>query len=134
MYRDRYTKSDGTVVKAQYMRYICYHKSRGLCKCDGQSTYSAEKVDEAVLEIMKMIFSRIADASDEAELKKSFSKEMQSCRANQTKLNTELKRLKIQYEKLNEEIANSLIGESFYSPEQLSSAINSVNEKITVIE
>lgn len=134
MYCDRYTKSDGTVVKAQYMRYICYHKSRGLCKCDGQSTYSAEKVDEAVLEIMKMIFSRIADAPDEAELKKSFSKEMQSCRANQTKLNTELKKLKIQYEKLNEEIANSFIGESFYSPEQLSSAINAVNQKIIAIE
>ena len=35
--------------------------------------------------------------------------------------------------KLNEEIANTLIGESFYSPEQLSAAMTTVQQRITAI-
>jgi len=51
----------------------------------------------------------------------------------QTKLSTELKKYQKQYDKLNEEIANTLIGESFYSPEQLSAAMTAVQQKIDAI-
>lgn len=63
----------------------------------------------------------------------TFNKEMQKYRAKQTKLCTELKKYQKQYDKLNEEIANTLIGESFYSPEQLSAEMTTVQQRITVI-
>lgn len=58
---------------------------------------------------------------------------MQKNRAKQTKLNTELRKYKTQYEKLNDEIAKTLIGDSFYSPEQLSAVLKTVQQKIDTI-
>ena len=93
MHTEKYTvKSTGEVKEKHYLRYICYHRSRKLCDCDGQSVYSAEKVDKAVIEVVASIFSKISDAPDEAELRKEYNKEMQKCRAKQTKLGTELKK------------------------------------------
>lgn len=135
MHTEKYTvKSTGEVKEKHYLRYICYHRSRGLCGCDGQSVYSAEKVDKAVSSVVAGMFARISDAPDEAELRREYNKEMQKCKAKQTKLNTELRKYKTQYDKLNEEIANTLIGESFYSPEQLSTAMTTVQQRIDAID
>ena len=130
VFRDKYTRSDGTVKTAEYLRYICYHKSRKLCECDGQSTYSAAKVDKAVCSAMADIFSSVSDAPDECELKRKFEKELAGSKAKQTKLELEIKRYEKQLDKLNSEIADSLIGDSAYSPEQLSAAIKSVRSKL----
>ena len=134
LHTDKYVmKSTGEVREKKYLRYICYHRSRKLCECDGQSVDSAAKVDNAVIEVMAALFSNISDAPDEAELRKEYNKEMQKYRAKQTKLSAELKKLQKQYDKLNEEIANTLIGESFYSPEQLSAAMTTVQQRINAI-
>ncbi len=130
VYRDTYSRADGSVRTAEYLRYICYHKSRKLCQCDGQSTYTAKKVDVAVCTAVMDMFSRIMDAPDEMVLQKKYNKEIASCKAKQTKLNMELRKYTNQLDKLNEEIANSLTGDSVYSPEQLSSAINAMNHKV----
>lgn len=130
VYRDTYTRADGSVRTAEYLRYICYHKSRKLCQCDGQSTYTARKVDAAVCTAVMDMFSRITDATDEMVLQKKYNKEIASCKAKQTKLNMELRKYTNQLDKLNEEIANSLTGDSVYSPEQLSTAINAMNHKV----
>ena len=90
-------------------------------------------MDKAVIEVVASIFSKISDTPDETELRKEYNREMQKCRAKQTKLGTELKKYQKQYDKLNEEIANTLIGESFYSPEQLSTAMTTVQQRITAI-
>lgn len=134
VYHDTYKRVDGTVRRSEYLRYICYHKSRKLCQCDGQSTYSSDKVDTAVCGAVMDIFSRITAAPDEMVLQKKYNKEIASCKAKQTKLNMELKKCSTQLEKLNDEIANSLIGESVYSPEQLSAAINTMNQKVDNIK
>lgn len=134
MHTEKYmVKSTGERKEKQYLRYICYHRSRKLCDCDGQSVYSAEKVDKAVIEVVALILSQISDAPDEVELRKEYNKEIQKCRAKQIKLGTELKKYQKQYDKLNEEIANTLIGESFYSPEQLSTSLTMVQQRIDVI-
>ena len=68
LHTDKYVmKSTGEVREKKYLRYICYHRSRKLCECDGQSVYSAAKVDNAVIEVMAALFSNISDAPDEAE-------------------------------------------------------------------
>ena len=35
VYRDSYTLKDGTIMHSEYTRYICCHRSRNLCRCDG---------------------------------------------------------------------------------------------------
>ena len=131
VYHNTYMRSDGTFRTGEYLRYICYHKSRKLCQCDGQSTYAADKVDEAVCNAIMDIFGRITDAPDEMVLQKKYKKEIASCKARETKLNMELRKYTTQLDKLNDEIADSLTGDSVYSPEQLSAAITGINKKIT---
>ena len=43
-YRDHYTRADGSEYSVDQIKYSCYHKSRKLCKCDGQTTYQALQV------------------------------------------------------------------------------------------
>lgn len=127
---DRRRRKDGSLYEFTRAKYLCYHNSRGLCECDGQSSYLAYKVDDAVCSIISEMFSNIKDSPDEKALKKHFTKEMQSFKAKQTKIKHDLTKLEKQHEKLDGEIANALMGESAFSPEQLSKAIKSVEEQI----
>jgi DNA invertase Pin-like site-specific DNA recombinase len=92
IYHDTYTRKDGTVVDCEYLRYICYHRSRNLCRCDGQATYSAQCLDKAVNAIVSEVFSNIKDAPDNDMLRKRLSKEAASYKAKQTKISAELGR------------------------------------------
>lgn len=132
MHTEKYATRCG-IKEKHYLRYICYHRSRKLCECDGQSVYSAEKVDKAVENVVADMFSRIDEAPDEAELRRDQYNEIQKMEAKLAKLDTELRKYRLQDDRLNEEIANTLIGESVYSPQQLSAAMKTVKEKMDVI-
>ena len=43
-------------IKLRELRYICYGRSRKRTECDGQSTYAAKWVDEAVDSVIRYIF------------------------------------------------------------------------------
>ena len=115
------------------MKYICYHKSRKLCKCDGQTTYLARRIDAVVLSVVNDMFRSIKESPDEAVLKSNFDKDMQCYRAKKTKFNQELSKQKKQLDKLEDEIALSLTGESQYTPEILSRSIKKIEDKIAEI-
>lgn len=40
---EKYKRADGTAGKSVYLRYTCYHRTRKLRECDGQSVYSAKQ-------------------------------------------------------------------------------------------
>lgn len=130
VYKDHYTRQDGTEYHMEQLKYLCYHKSRKLCKCDGQSTYIADKVDGAVCAVIQNMFSHIGETPDEDILNKHFQKEMSSYHAKETKLNLELRKYTTQLQKLEDEIAKTLSGDSFYTPEQLSKAIKGLEGKV----
>lgn len=128
VFHDTYINSDGTCITGEYLRYICYHKSRNLCQCDGQSTYTAKKVDKIVCSAIMDMFNRVKDI-DEIVLQKKYNKKINSYKALETKLNMKLEKYTAQLDTMNAEIADSLTGNSVYSPEQLASAITSINQK-----
>ena len=128
---DRRRRKDGTLYEFARIKYLCYHKSRGLCKCDGQSSYLAYKVDDAVDKAIVDMFASIKEAPDEKALRKHFTKEMQSYKAKQTKLKLDIAKLQKQHEKLEKEIAKALTGESAFTPEQLSKVIDGVENQIS---
>ena len=43
-YKEDYRYKDGREEHREYVRYICYHRSRGLNDCDGASTYKGDRV------------------------------------------------------------------------------------------
>lgn len=133
-HNEKYTRKDGTVVTKSEPRYVCYHKNRKLCQCDGQTAYLIRRIDNVVLEIVNEMFSHIKESPNEAVLKKNFDKEMRSYKAKRTKLNLELSKQQKQLYKLEDEVAASLTGDSQYSPEILSRSIKKVEEKIAELK
>ena len=75
-YKERYIKRDGTSSGTEYTRYICYHRSHGLNDCDGASTYNAEKVDSAVMDVMRKIFANISGCPEEEKIQEAYKNAM----------------------------------------------------------
>ena len=49
-------------------KYACYHKSRKLCECDGQTTYQADQIDKIITQIIRKLFSCMTGAPEEEKL------------------------------------------------------------------
>ena len=129
-YKDHYIRKDGTEYSVDQIKYCCYHKSRKLCQCDGQTTYHADRVDETIQQIIRKIFSCMNGAPEEEKLQAMFKRQMAGNRAMQKKLDLELTKNQEQLEKLQLEIAKTLTGDSIYSPEDLSQAIQTIKQRI----
>ena len=71
-----------------------------------------------------MMFSHIKESPDEAVLKRNFDKDMRGCRAKITKIDHDLEKEKKKLTTLENEVADSLLGTSRYSPELLNKLIN----------
>lgn len=56
---DGYTRADGTVCRKRIYRYLCTTKAMKRGVCEGQSVYSAPKIDKAVIEILKTYLAKI---------------------------------------------------------------------------
>lgn len=133
-YRDRYTRADGSEYSVDQIKYSCYHKSRKLCKCDGQTTYQSDRVDETIRQIIRRIFSCMDGAPEEEKLQALFKRQMAGNRATQKKLDLELTKNREQLTKLQLEIGKTLTGDSIYSPEDLNQAIQTIKSRITEAE
>lgn len=129
-YVDHYRRKDGTVVDTCEGRYICYHRNRRLVQCDGSSTYKAKIIDEMVIKVIKELFSCISGCPEEEKIAEAYKKAVADNIQMQKSLRIKIAKDKQQLSKLQEEIANALSGESLYSPEDLSIAINTIHTRI----
>ncbi len=130
-YVEEYRKQDGTEVCTEYVRYICHHRSRRLNDCDGATTYNAEKIDEAVIDVMRSLFAKITGCPQEEKIRSAYKKMMAENHHLQQKTEMELEKNRKQLAKLRLEIGKVLEGNSIYSEEDLASALNTVKAKIT---
>ena len=130
-HRDKYTRKDGTEYSVDQIKYSCYHKS---CKCDGQTTYQADRVDDFVSRIMRKIFNCMDGAPEEEKLQAMFRRQIAGNRATQKKLELELTKNREQLTKLQLEIGKTLTGDSIYSPEDLSQAIQTIKARVSESE
>ncbi|MCD8196482.1 MAG: recombinase family protein [Lachnospiraceae bacterium] len=133
-YRDRYLRADGTEYSVDQIKYCCYHKSRKLCKCDGQTTYQADRVDDAICRVIRKLFSCMDGAPEEERLRELFKRQMAGNRASQKKLELELAKNREQLSRLQMEIGKTLTGESLYSPEDLTQAIQTIRSRVNESE
>ena len=100
-------------------------------ECDGQSVYSAQIVDDYVVEVLHKCFERIKATPKDAAIEKKFRTQLSQIRQEIKKLEKESETLKRKLGELTEEIANALIGDSKFTPDVLSMAIENTKAKIT---
>lgn len=125
--KDKKTKKVYTVITYRYQCSMDYGKTKGNHQ---QSIFGALKYDEMAIKKIKQILLKLdlesfIGISVEQKKKLIIQKEK-----NIKVLEKEIDRYKKQLAKLNNEIVNSLMGESKFKPEQLSSAIARIEEQM----
>ena len=133
-YTDKYVRKDGTIGRTKGVRYICYHRARKLNNCDGQSVYSAKRIDEDVLNIVECYLERIKSHPKEKALELRYQKELEQRKNYRKELQRDKGKLENRLKELSTEVGKSLTGESRFSVDVLSASIDSTKEEITIAE
>ena len=131
---DTHTRKDGTVIRKQYPRYMCYHRARKLCDCDGQSVYQAHKIDEVVLEIIRRYLREIKQTPRDKALEIRYKKELAEKRKVKRELTAQKESLQKHLKELSAEVGKSLCGESTFPVDVLSMSINTTKEDLSAAD
>ncbi len=114
--------------------YRCYNGAVKAKHCDGQRTYSAAKVETAVLEIVRQYFQHFSSAIDNVwkeqariQLKQGSTARLKLAQSNLAKLHAQLKKLK-------EEMVNVLMGDSVFDKETIKEMIAEKQKAVEVAE
>lgn len=127
-YVDKYDRADGSQYKVRRQRYICTNKAMKRGACDGQSAYVAHRIDGAVLATLRDYLAKIKSTPKDIALEKRYKSEISEYKRKQTKLEKEIDKLKRQVVELSAEIGCSLLGESRFTPDMLSTSIDNTND------
>ena len=131
---EKYRRKDGTVSNVEYGRYVCYHRSRKLNDCDGATTYKADKIDSAVIELMRNIFSKVSGCPEEDKIQSAYNKMMAANHAMQRTLEQNLEKSKKQLEVMRIEIGKVLAGDSIFTQEDLTLGLQKLKTDIAEYE
>jgi len=125
-----YTKKDGTAVDYRWSRYTCYNKNRKICECDGQTSYTVEKVDGLVAEFLLSLFQNITGSVENELIDKSYQSEVASCKTKLKGANAELHKHNESLKTLQGEVVKAIQGESKFDSAVLNDLIAQTKEKI----
>jgi site-specific DNA recombinase len=127
-----FTKSDGTERKNTIYRYRC-PLNRGSINHE-KNNWGAKKYDKLIIQNIKDVLKHI---DIEQFIDKSVNKKKETFDTKVTVLkNLEKEHVQFtkQLDKLNLEIANSLLGNSTFTPEQLSGAITNIQGQLKLVD
>lgn len=128
---DKYTTKDGTVHNSKRrFRYLCSGKAMNRNDCDGQTVYTAEKVDKIIIAALHQCFEKIKVTPKDAAIEKRYKIQISEIRKDIKNLEKETETFKRKLGELTAEIANSLLGDSKFTPDILSMAIENTKSKI----
>lgn len=127
---EKYERKDGSIGVSSSLRYVCYHRTRKLNNCDGQTVYSAPKIDAAILEIVKYYLNAIKETPKDKALEIRYKKELAEKRKVKRDLMNNKERLEKRLKELSLEVGKSLCGESTFPVDVLSMSINSTKDDI----
>ena len=127
-------RKDGSLHEARYLKYLCYHKSRKLNDCDGQSTYLANRVDEAVLEVVKQYLKAIKQTPRDKALKLRYESELQERKKIQKELASKRETLKKRLSGLAIEVGKYISGENRFPIDILNTSIEQTKTELADIE
>ena len=110
--------------------YRCYNGATKAKGCDGQRTYSAQKIEEAVLEIVRQYFSHFGKSVDAIwkEQQRLQIKQGSGARLKQAEMG--LAKLNAPYKELREEMVKVLMGESVFDEATIKSMLDEKQEAI----
>ena len=132
--KDVYKRKDGTEGVSSMISYMCYHRARKLNDCDGQSIYSAKRVDAVVLNVVRNYLDKIKKTPKDKALEMRYKKELSEKNKIRNELQKEHDKLKKRLTELSLEVGKSLCGENKFPVDVLAMSINSTKTEIEDID
>jgi len=127
---DKHTRKDGSVYEKRRQQYICCNKARNSRACEGQSVYASNKIDGAIVQIINDYLARIKTTAKSVALEKRYQTEIIEKKAEQREVSQENRKLKDSLAQLSAEISKSLTGDSTFTPDMLSMAIDNMKAEL----
>jgi hypothetical protein len=115
----QYRWKDGEITTTLRIRYACYNKSRHPHLCDGQTGYTAKKLDGMIEQIAKQIFEQLKGCPKDEIIESRYRKHVEECTANLTRATAELQKQSDELALYEGEVIKALRGKSQFSPELL---------------
>ena len=123
-------KKDGGMSNYRRYRYVCVNKARKIRACDGQTSYTIEKVDAIVLEFISGLFQNIKGAVESDLIERSYQAELASCEASLKSANSELRKHSENLKTLRGEVIKAINGVSKFDSAVLNDLIAQTKDKI----
>ena len=114
--------------------YRCYNGAVQAKNCDGQKTYSAAKIEDAVISTVRQYFSTFSQTIDELWKEQAKAQLQRKCGLDIRNAQTELAKLQQRQTRLKEEAIKALTGESVYVPEVVQELLVSNTNSIKELE
>lgn len=99
--------------------YRCYNGSVKAKNCDGQTVYSAAKIEAAVLHVVHQYFRNVADTVDSVWKEQARGQMRNRIAAQLKQVNAKLEKLQQQDGRLRQEVMSSLMGNSKFDTDVL---------------
>ena len=131
------TTSGGSRYKAKRetrLRYCCHNKIRHPQNCDGQSGYSAEKLDGIVEKLIVAMFRSIKSVSEQELMSSQLEQRMAEQRTALSRLQTQKAQKEKELESYKSEVYKAIRGESTWDQGLLNELILDTKSALTEIE
>ena len=130
----RYRRKDGTEATSIISSYKCYNRTNVPGKCEGQSSFSVEKLDNLVDQIIRIQLTQIQKAPPQALLEKQRGREADLARAKVKRLQGEYQQKQRDYQDLRAETLKVIQGNSQFSADLLNSLMDETAAQLKELE
>ena len=129
----KYERKDGTVNITPRIRYVCYNKTRHHL-CDGQTGYTARKLDEMIETIVKGLFEKINDIPKDAVIAARYARQTAEYQMQLTTARANSKAQSAEVLEYESEVIKIIRGESKLDPALLNKLHETAKEKLEELE
>jgi DNA invertase Pin-like site-specific DNA recombinase len=119
----RRVRKDGSVYDRRYWRYLCYNRMRHKHKCCGQSGYTATRIDEAVLAVVRGLLDNLKGIPLSVIANKRRDAETKTVKTTLSAAERELSKKTDDLGVLKAEVVKSIKGASSFAPDLLNEMI-----------
>ena len=130
----RYRRKDETEATSIISSYKCYNRTNVPGKCDGQASFSVEKLDNLVDQIVRIQFAQIQKAPPQVLLEKQRSREVDLAKETVKRLQNEYQKKQRDYQDLRAETLKVIQGTSRFSADLLNSQIDETIAQLKDLE
>lgn len=132
--KKRYKRKDGTKKEVRSAKYRCSGKALMKVNCSGQTIYSQQIIEDAVLDFVYRYLDRLQTADLEREIQLLRQQNFEEDRKEAARLKLQLSKDREQLEKLKDEVIRVLDGQSRFSAEILNELIDKQKAKVAETE